>query len=368
MIDLDQPQQFGDVDRARMLDRLLALPTQLRKAWATAQGLAFPVEYRGASQIVVCGMGGSAIGGDLARSLVESETRAPIAVVRGYDLPAFVGPQTLVVLSSFSGSTEETLSAGEAALRAGARVVALTTGGVLAERARQASLPLMQFSNPGQPREAIGYSLLLMLGVLAHLGYISDRTTEVEAAADLLEGMSGDLGPAVPTDRNPAKRLAQRLYGKLGIVYGGGFMAEVARRWKGQLNENAKQWAFFEQLPELNHNAVLGYQFPSEAADRVLVVVLSSGLNHPRIGLREQVTIELLGRWGIRAERVEARGATALEQVLSATYIGDWVSYYLALINDVDPSDNATIDFLKAQLARADRRLQDSDSSPGGSR
>lgn len=352
MIDLDREDQYRDVDQAGMLERMLDMPRQVREAWTLAQGLALPAAYGGARNVVICGMGGSAIGGDLTRTLVESEAAGPILVCRGYDVPHFVGPDSLVVLSSFSGGTEETLSAGERALEAGARVIAITTGGRLAERATQARFPLVEFKYRGQPREAIGFSTLLMLGVLARLGYVADRTTEVEAAASVLETMAHELGPSAPADGNPAKRLAQRLFGKVGLIYGGGGMAEVARRWKGQLNENAKNWAFFEQLPELNHNAVLGYQFPIGLSSRVFVVILSSSLNHPRITAREDVTAELLGRWGVSSERVEARGDSALEHVLSATYFGDFVSYYLALINDVDPSDTQTIEFLKARLLR----------------
>ncbi len=354
MIDLDRRAQYDDVDRAGMLERIVAMPQQIRDAWSLVQGSSLPSSHAGAANIVICGMGGSAIGGDLTRSLVESEARVPITVARGYDLPAFVGSNTLVIISSFSGATEETLSCCEQALDAHARVVAVTTGGPLAGRAQQADFPLIQFRfQPGQPREAIGYSALLMLGVLTNLGYVGDRTTEVEAAADLLEEMIPELGPDAPADENPAKRLAQRLFGRIGVIYGGGIMSEVARRWKGQLNENAKNWAFFEQMPEANHNAVLGYQFPINLSERLMVIMLSSSLNHERIGIRESITAELLGRWGVRNERVEARGTRPLEHVISATYFGDFVSYYLALINDIDPSDIEVINHLKQRLTQA---------------
>jgi glucose/mannose-6-phosphate isomerase len=303
-------------------------------------------------------MGGSAIGGDLTRVLAEPEARVPITVIRDYNLPRYVGRDTLVLASSFSGSTEETLSACEQALRVGARVVAITTGGTLAERARSAGFPLIQFSFDGQPREAIGYSTLLMVGALVRLGYIGDCTTQVEAAAGLLQRLGGEIGPEVPTESNRAKRLAQRLFGRIPVVYGGGLMAAVARRWKSQINENAKQWAFFEHLPELNHNAVLGYQFPTDVANRVFVVLLSSSLSHPRIRARERATSELLGRWGVTFEMLAAEGSSPVEHLYSATYFGDFVSYYLALVNDVDPSNIDTIIFLKARLAQVADRAQ----------
>jgi len=353
MVDLNRPSQFGDVDSAHMLARIVELPQQIRDAWAQGSALDLPAGHKGAAHIVICGMGGSAIGGDLTRVLAEAESRVPIVVVRGYELPAFVSKDSLVIISSFSGATEETLSACEAALQRGSRVMAITTGGPLATRARQAGFPLVHFSFSGQPREAIGYSTLLMLAALCRLEYLADRGDDVTEAAALLERMVGELGPDAPAEQNTAKRIALKSFGKLGLVYGGGLMGEVARRWKGQFNENAKHWAFFEQLPELNHNAVLGYQFPTDLAAKVLVIMVSSDLNHPRIKLRETITTEVLGRWGVQTELVLAEGQTALQHVLSASYVGDYVSYYLALLNDVDPSDIDTINFLKARLAHA---------------
>ncbi|MBM2810788.1 MAG: pgi-pmi [Chloroflexi bacterium] len=351
MIDLDQRGQFEDVDRAGMLGRIEGLPDQMRDAWSVVQRSTLPRSHADAANVTVCGMGGSAIGGDLTRSIAESECRVPITVVRGYNLPRFVGPDSLVILTSFSGATEETLSTCDQALAVGARVVAITTGGRLAERAGSLGIPSVRFAYGGQPREAIGYSTLLILGVVTQLGYLADQTTAVESTALLLEEMRSRLGPHINTAENPAKRLAQRLFGKIGLIYGGGLMAEVARRWKSQLNENAKNWAFYEQLPELNHNAVEGYQFPADTSGRISLVMLSSNLNHPRINLREQITQEVVGRWGIPSERVEASGTTPLAHIMSATYFGDFVSYYLALVNDVDPTEIETLNFLKARLA-----------------
>ena len=334
-----------------MRDHIVGLPRQIRDAWAQAKSASLPSSHAGARAIAICGMGGSAIGGDLARTLVESEVEVPLVVVRGYDLPGFVGPDTLVILSSFSGTTEETLSACDRALGAGAKVIAVTTGGELAQRAQRKGFPLLQFSFTGMPREAVGYSSLLMLGVLTQLGYAADHSDDIAAAADLLDTMAEELGPD-GTDGNAAQQLARRCQGRIVGVYGGGLMAEVARRWKGQLNENGKSWAFFDQLPELNHNAVLGYRFPRDAGEHLLVVMLSAENNHPRISLRDRVTAELLESNNVPVERVYARGGTAFEQVFSALYVGDFVSYYLALTNGADPSDNSAIDRLKTRLAR----------------
>src|SRR4051812_42436305 len=176
MMDLDQRAHYEDIDREGMLDRILGLPDQIREAWSIIQASSLPGDYGGARQIVICGMGGSAIGGDLTRALVEPEARCPVQVVRGYDLPRYVGRDSLVILSSFSGTTEEVLSTAHQALAAQARVIGITTGGDVAKLGRQVDFPIVSFSFDGTPREAVGYSTFLMLGVLARLGYVSDPT------------------------------------------------------------------------------------------------------------------------------------------------------------------------------------------------
>lgn len=355
MIDLDQPTSYREVDAAGAIDRIFDLPQQIRDAWERASVLSLPDSYRGARNIVVCGMGGSAIGADLVRSLVEGAIQVPYTVVRGYDLPGWVNADTLVVLSSYSGATEEVLTNCEQALTAGAKILMVTTGGTLAGLARERDFPLVDFQFVGQPREGLAYSALLMLGVLIGLGYVANVQAAVLESADVLDEMANDLAPGVPTGDNPAKQLALRLHGRLPVVYGGGLLAEVARRWKGQFNENAKNWAFFEQLPELHHNAVVGYPNPEEVRERLTVLILSSDKNHPRIKLREGVTRELLAQRQIANEVVNARGESPLAHILSTVYFGDMVSYYLALLNGADPSEIDAINYLKSRLSEVPR-------------
>lgn len=351
MIDLDRPDSYAALDPAKMLARVMELDRQIADAWRLATQLRAPADYRQATSIVVLGMGGSAIGGDLVRTLVAPRLRVPLLVVREYDAPAFVGPETLAIASSYSGGTEETLSAVKQALAAGARVVAITTGGQLAELARQQRLPLLRFDYPAQPRAALGYSLMLILGTLVRLGYLESAAVDIEAAAAAVRAQRARLAPEVPTAENLAKQLALRLRDKLAILYGGGLMAEVARRWKGQFNENSKHWAFFEQLPELDHNAIMGYRFPRDLAGRVCVLLLGSARNHPRIQTRAAVTADILRQHGVETVALEAEGDSDLAHVLTMTQLGDFVTYYLALLNGIDPSTIDAIDSLKAALA-----------------
>ena len=350
MLDLDSPSEVVARDSQGMLGHILALPEQIRAAWRLARALDAPASYSSVEAVVVLGMGGSAIGGDLVRTVVAGELKVPLVVVRDYALPAFVGPGTLVIASSHSGETEETLSGLDDALARGCRCLAISTGGTLLARARSGGLPALQFDYPSQPRAALGYSALLLLGALARLGLIADKSADVAEAADLLSTMAGELGPAVPTERNPAKQVARLLKGRVAVVYGG-VLAEVARRWKGQLNENGKAWAYFEAFPELDHNAVVAYEDPAVLRERLAVVMLSSDHDHPRTRLRFEVTAELLDRYGVAHRTVAARGQSLLAQVLSAGYVGDFASFYVAALNGVDPTPIEPIVHLKSELA-----------------
>ncbi len=309
-----------------------------------------PRDYSEVDKVVVLGMGGSAIGGDLVSSLVVPEAKLPVLVLRDYDLPAFVDDKTLVIASSYSGMTEETLSSFEQALKTESKKLVLTTGGELKSMAEKNGIPVFTFDYKGQPRAALPFSLLPILGFLQRLGLVSDKSPEVAETVRVLQELSQRINEGAPLPHNPAKQLAQKLYGHLPVIYGAGIVAEVARRWKTQINENSKAWAFYEVFPELNHNAVVGYQFPPELASRMVVVLLRSPSLRQRIKLRYQVTCQLLDRAKVRYQIVDGEGASPLSQVMSLVLFGDYVSYYLAMLYKIDPSPVEAIDYLKGEL------------------
>ncbi len=351
MPDLDAPQSFAACDPKGMLAHIAGLPQQCAEAWNRIQRIKLPEEYHRARQVVVLGMGGSAIGADLLRGLLAEECPVPIIVHRDYGLPAFVDSHTLVIASSYSGNTEETLSGFDAAWARGAQLVAVTTGGELARRARQQGVPLYLFDYVAQPRAALGYSLLSLLGTLQHLGLVGDQSAAVTEAVEVMQQWQVELRESVPTSANAAKLLAQELAGRLPVVYGAEHLAEVARRWKGQFNENAKSWAVFDVVPELTHNTVAGYSCPSSLREITFVVVLSAASNHPRVRTRLDIICELLRQNGFAYRVVQARGQGKLAQVLSAVHLGDFVSYYLAMLYNVDPWEIANIDWVKERLS-----------------
>lgn len=354
-MNLDDKSIFDEFDPENMLDRVSELPQQCQMAWQQAQDLDLPADYGDVQHIVAVGMGGSAIGGALLQGLVADACDIPITVVRDYTLPAFVdGPDTLVIGCSYSGNTEETRTAFGQALERGARTMVITTDGKLGALAEEEDIPLVRFDYQSQPRAALGYSFVLLLGVAWHLGLIRDYTADIEEAARVMEDWQAEIGPDVPTAENAAKQLAQQIEGQIPVIYGAGFLAAVANRWKTQFNENAKHWAFFEVLPELNHNAVVGFGIPSVARDNTIALMLRSSLDHPRVQKRWDVTGELLAREGVDAEEIHGRGESALSQTLSLIHFGDYVSFYLAMLNEVDPTPVETIAFLKQRLAKAD--------------
>jgi glucose/mannose-6-phosphate isomerase len=247
-----------------MLGALRGLPAQCRDAWETARSLELPASHRKIDRIVVLGMGGSAIAGDLWRALLQRESAVPVFNVRSYDLPPFVDERTLVIASSFSGDTEEVLAAFEQALAIPCPKIAVTTGGQLMATAR-AKVPLFH-SISMAARAAIGWGLMPLLAIGESLGLTQGVASDIDEAVSVLAETVTALEADVATDGNPAKQMAEALHETLPVVYGAGPLVEVARRWKTQLNESAKVWAFFEELPEIHHNAIIGYALPSGLA------------------------------------------------------------------------------------------------------
>ena len=353
MVDLDNVSAYPRFDKLGMLEHLHAFPEQCQKAWEKVQRFELPHLHTRISNVVILGMGGSAIGGDMARRLALPESKSPVWVHRDYGLPAFVDDNTLVIASSYSGNTEETLSGFTKSLGTAAKKLAITSGGKLKDLAKKEGIPVFIIDYQAPPRAAFPHSFVPLVGVFQKLGLLTDKSVALQEAVAVLKKLSGDLIETNPLASNPAKQLAARLQGRLAVIYGAEMLSEVARRWKGEFNENSKAWAFFENFPELNHNAVVGYEFPPEAKDRIFVFMLRSPSLHPRILLRYDVTAKLLAKAGIAHESVEARGKSALAQMLSLVLLGDYASFYLSMLNEVDPTSTDAINFVKQSLAQS---------------
>jgi glucose/mannose-6-phosphate isomerase len=311
MTNLDDLATLQKLDLEGMLGHVSALSQQCREAWAATQELVLPDGYQTANKVVIAGMGGSAIGGDLAAAVAAATSPLPILVTRDYDLPAHIDDQTLLIASSYSGNTEETLAAFQAARKRGCHLAAVTTGGELMRLAHEWQAPLVSFKYVSQPRAALGYLFISVLGILRALGVLNDPTADLEEALAVLEDRSGLFAPESPLAQNQAKQLASQLAGKVPVVIGAGALVPVARRWKTQFNENSKSWAYFEALPEMDHNALSGIHFPEEAANHMRVILLQHASLHPRNALRLDLTQQTLEGQGIGCEQVLVSSRTS---------------------------------------------------------
>jgi len=352
--------RLATLDRGDMLGAIAGLPRQLRGGYAVARaglrgvfaeaGADAPAPPAWPSGLVVCGMGGSAIGADLVLACLP-ELPVPAAVVRGYGLPAWVGPGTLVVAISYSGDTEETLACAADALERGCTPVCIASGGALAALAGERGLPLLSVPAGGQPRASLGYLAMPLLATLEAAGLCAGSSADVAETVALLRARNGALGPKAPAATNAAKRLAGRLHKKQVVVYGAGLTVPAARRWKGQVNENAKAPAFWNELPELDHNELMGWTSLPHVAAASLAVFLDDARGDARLLRRAALTAAALEERGVAVERVQTRGASRLARQFSLVQLGDYASFYLALLYGVDPTPVGAIEDFKAKLA-----------------
>jgi glucose/mannose-6-phosphate isomerase len=349
-VDLDDLEVLN-VDRSGMVQLLLDFAEQVQAGERLGRSAELPRAAK-ARAIVVAGLGGSAIGGDLLRSYVSPDCRVPISVNRHYILPAFVGPETLVCVVSYSGNTEETLSAFAEARSRGAPVLTITGGGQLADMATQAGVPVIRVGSGMPPRATLGYLFTPLLVVLSRLGLVPDQHAAIAETVELLRELAAQYRPGVESFRNPPKELARQLYGKWPAVYGvQDFSDVVAYRWRTQFNENSKVLAVHHVFPELNHNEVVGWSGSHSLFNDVWVVMLRDHQEMDRIAQRIEITKSLLQEKAAGITEVWAQGRSRLARTFSLLYMGDFTSYYLALLYGVDPTPVRMIDLLKERLA-----------------
>lgn len=331
-----------------MLELILRLPRMCAEAWS----LPVRPEPRPErpEQIVALGMGGSGIGGDLLRAVLYDVAPIPVISAKEYRAPSFVGPRSLVFACSYSGNTEETLTAYDAAAAAGARCVAVTSGGELLRRARERGHPTVVVPGGLPPRAALPYLFLPMLALLSRAGVVRSFEAEAREAVTVLERTLQRLGP--DGDDPAARALAERLVGRIPAVYSASpFFEPAAQRWKDQFNENAKTFAVWNTFPELNHNETVGWGLDPALARSIHVIILRDPHDPARLRQRVDITKELAFRRAAGVDEFTGEGDGALARLLSVIAAGDLASWYLALLRGVDPTPVAVIEDLKQRLA-----------------
>lgn len=351
---LDDISDLKLVDPGGMYQAIIGLPDQIQKAVDLGRRLEINSrDFAGIDNIILCGMGGSAIGGDLARTILTDKLSIPFIICRNYNLPAVAGKNSLVIGSSYSGNTEETLSAFCLAMAKGCQLAVLTTGGKLGEIAQKNNIPLVTLPSGLQPRAALGYSFVPLMLLFGKIELSEYGEGDFQDLARFLE--QGQAAFAIESDsaENRAKQLAMLLYGRIPVIYTGPDLTDVVgTRIKGQICENAKMLAFNNQFPEFNHNELVGWKVLNSFRDYLRVIILKDKDDHPRVSARMDIVKNVIEKNGVDVFEVESRGDNRLQRLFSLIQLGDFLSFYLAVLNKVDPTPVEAIETLKQELEK----------------
>ncbi len=353
MVDLDDPAALRALDAADMLGASAALGGDLAAGYAAGRATEGLPSLEGVTAVVFCGMGGSAVAGDVLKQSFRDRLPVPVDVNRSPILPAFADSRTLALVSSYSGGTSETLASASEAVRRECRVIAITSGGALAKLCADNGLAAVHVPGGLQPRAALGHLAFAMLGALESAGLVPPFEHEVAELSAELNGLAATLGPDVPTADNPAKQIAAWLGDREAVVWGAeGIGAVAAMRWKTQLNENGKVPAWHATMSELDHNEVVGWVAPF--GERHALIALRTDHEHPELAARFPLSVEIAAGAGALVREVTVSGRPPLASLLSLVMIGDFASCYVGLSRGVDPSPVEAIARLKAALAALD--------------
>jgi glucose/mannose-6-phosphate isomerase len=337
-----------------MLELLLDFPDQCRYACGIARDAKIAFEKQDFKNIVFAGLGGSAIGTDLVKSYLYFESKLPIAVAREYELPAYVDSSTLAFISSYSGNTEETLSAYSQAKEKGAYIIVFSSGGKLKECASKDKITFIEIPKGLPPRAALGYSSIVPLCILARLGLIKGIDASINEMIKTLEELRDkSLKATIGKQDNIAKYFAERLFNKLTFIYSSSVHFDaVATRFRGQLSENSKTLALTHVFPEMSHNEIVGWENPKKLFKNFVVIMLRDKYMHARVAMRMDITKEVIQKEGVTVLEIWSRGKDLLSRMFSLIYIGDFISFYLAILYGIDPTPVDKVNYLKLKLGQ----------------
>lgn len=352
MSNLDSIELMKKIDPEGMYDKIFNFPEQLAEASSIGKSAKPDLSYyANIKNIVVAGMGGSAIGGDTVRTYLADRLNIPFAICRHYSLPGYVNENSLVVISSYSGNTEETLSAFNEALSRKAKIACISTGGKVGEMAEANKLLWVKLPKGYPPRAALGYSFVPLLYTLAKMGLTDDPSNDIEKLIDGLKKYRALYSADVKTENNPAKLYAEKCFNKIPIIYSGPELTDaIGTRWKGQICENAKCLAFNNQFAEFNHNELVGWNVINSYKDKLVVFYLKDKDDHVRISERMSIVKDIINKYDVEVIEVDSQGDSVLLRMFSLIQIGDFMSLYLAILNETDPTPVKVIDYLKGEL------------------
>ena len=352
---LDSREAITKLDKSNMLGSVEALHKQLTHAWEDTEKLSFTATAE-IEEIVLAGMGGSALGADVIKHLYKDTLTVPFDIIREYTLPKYVGPQTLVILASYSGTTEEVIAAAKEAIEKKAQIMVIASGGTLIDMAKEHGWTYYQIEpthNPsGQPRMAIGYAVFGTICLLSKAGLLSLTREEVDQVSATIHKTVEASAVEVPQDTNPAKLLAYSIFDKRPIYCVAGFLEGAGHVVANQTNENAKAYADYKVIPELNHHLMEGLRFPVSNKTTHVFVFLNSELYHTRSQARMKLTQQIVDENEIETMALQLHSTTKLEQVFETIALVGFASFYLSMLEGIDPSPIPFVDKFKDELAK----------------
>ncbi len=356
MIDLDNLEEIKKLDESNVYDSINELPKQCLHAWEDTRNINVPDSYRAVNKVVMTGMGGSGLGARVIESVYASRLKYPLVRVNDYDLPDWVDDKTLVICSSFSGTTEETVENARQAQNRKAKWMAIGTGGELIRFAKECGVPFYQINpthNPSkQPRLAIGYSIIGQLALATKAGIINLTKQDVLAAMEAMDKVRKEVEISLPLDKNPAKKLAQALYGKKVVFISARHLLAAAHTVKNQMNENAKNFSVIFDIPELNHFLMEGLGHPASNPKDLLFLFVNSNLYPQRIRERVLITQDVVAKNKVPIETWNAKAKDLLTQAFEFIQFGGFFNFYLAVLNELDPAPTPWVDYFKIKLGQ----------------
>lgn len=353
---IDSREQIAELDKSNVLGSIEQMGSQVQQVWEIAKTLKFDSSYREVTNVVVAGMGGSVLGTHVIQTVFKDELKVPVTIVPDYTLPEFVNEKTLVIASSYSGSTEETLSATQDAINKGAKVTGITSGGKLAELLKTHNLPVLVFEptyNPSnQPRMGLGYSIFGQIALFAQAGLLNVTDGEYNAVLKVIADAHLLSGVDITDENNPAKLLAFEFSTHIPVITAAGHLEGNAHVFANQLNENAKTYSEYRVIPELNHHLMEGLKFPANLDGAILFFLVESDLYLKSNQVRATLTAEVLEQNKIEHRTMRLKSTTKLEQAFEMLVFGAYTSFYLAMLHGIDPAPIPWVDWFKDQLKK----------------
>ena len=353
MYNTDDIKTIEKFDKSNMRKLLHEFPHQGEKMIKLSEQVKFPSEYKQVKNIIVSGLGGSSVGGDLLKNFLRDKINLPLIVNRSYTLPHWFGKDSLLICVSYSGNTEETLNTYKIAKKCGSKIVVISSGGELTELAKKDSFPIISVPEGGiPPRTALGYLFFPQIFVIKMLGFANIEDSEISEAIQTLKNLREEIGIESPKNKNISKKLAEEIYQTIPLVYTtSDYLEGVGIRWKTQINENSKSPVYCEFFPELNHNEIMGWEGGKELIGKFSLILLRDKGESERMLKRIGITLSLIKGNVSKMLEVHSRGNGLLSRILSLIYIGDYTSFYLAVLNGVDPTEIKSILSLKKSLS-----------------